>query len=116
MYLSYSESLDHCYAGERYATWPRAVAQAAKTLCRGHIVELLSRLADLTGRSRFKDLLVRARRLSERQFLAGDGTQGAVFKAGKEPGVDVRFFSRCNSPQREPANRGDKKLRTFTIS
>jgi hypothetical protein len=30
-----------------------------------------------------------ARRLGEWQFLANDGAQGAVFKARKEPGVDI---------------------------
>jgi hypothetical protein len=46
------------------------------------------------------------RRIGEWQFLANHGTQGAVFETGKNPGVDVRLFSWCNSPQREPANRG----------
>jgi hypothetical protein len=61
---------------------------------------------DLAGRSGFKDLLVCARRVGEWQFLANHGAQGSVFETGKNPGVDIRLFSRCNSLQREPANRG----------
>ena len=60
---------------------------------------------DLAGRSGLKDLLVRARRLGEWQFLANYGAQGAVFETCKDPGVDVRLFGRRNSPEREPANR-----------
>ena len=47
---------------------------------------------DLADRSGFKDLLVCARRVGERQFLANDGAQSAVFETGKNPGVDVRLF------------------------
>ena len=50
---------------------------------------------DLAGRSGFKDLFVRARRLDQWQFLANNGPQSAVFEACKEPGVDVHLFGRA---------------------
>src|SRR5262249_46241016 len=60
---------------------------------------------DLAGRAGLKDLLVRARRLGEWQYLANNWPQSAVCEACKDPGVDVRLFGCCNGPQRERANR-----------
>src|SRR5215472_17179898 len=60
---------------------------------------------DLASRSWLKNLLVRARRLGQRQFLANNGPQTAIFEACKEPGVDVRLFGRRNDPERERPNR-----------
>ena len=59
---------------------------------------------DLAGRSWLENLLVRAHRIGEQQFLADNGPQGTVFEARKQPGVDVRLFGRCNGPERERAN------------
>src|SRR6201993_1421098 len=52
---------------------------------------------DLAGRPGLKDLLVRAPRLGEWQYLANNGPQSAVCETCKEPGVDVRLFDRCIS-------------------
>src|SRR3974390_1845715 len=54
---------------------------------------------DLAGRPWLKNLLVCARGLGERQFLANNGPQTAIFEACKEPGVDVRLFGRRNDPE-----------------
>jgi hypothetical protein len=48
---------------------------------------------------------VRAGCFSKWQFLANDGAQSAVFEAGKDPSMDISLLGRCDSPQREPANR-----------
>ena len=72
----------------------------------GHAAHRLADEHDLAGRSGLKDLLVCARGLGEWQYLANNGPQSAVFETGKEPGVDVHLFGRCNVPERECANRG----------
>src|SRR5262249_13755048 len=60
---------------------------------------------DLARRSGLKNLPVCARRLDEWQFLANNAPQSPVFKACKEPGVDVRLFGCRNDPERERPNR-----------
>jgi hypothetical protein len=61
---------------------------------------------DLAGSSGFENFLVGARRLSNWQILANDGTQSAVFETGENPSMDVCLFGRGNSPQGESPNRG----------
>jgi hypothetical protein len=59
---------------------------------------------DLAGRSGLKNLSVRASRFDEWQYFANNGAQSTVFKAGKEPGMDLHLFGCCNGPERERAN------------
>ena len=60
---------------------------------------------DLAGRSWLKNLLVRAYRIGEQQFLADNRPQGTVFEAREQPGVDLRLFGRGNGPEGKRANR-----------
>src|SRR5207248_658272 len=66
---------------------------------------LLRNKHDFSQRARLENFSVRARSLGQRQLFAHHWAQRAVFQARNQPGMNVRFFRRCNPPKRERANR-----------
>src|SRR5215469_8421371 len=59
---------------------------------------------DFAGGSGLENFLVRSRGFGKRQLLAHHRAQRAVFQAGNQPGMDVRFFGGRNPPKRESTN------------
>jgi hypothetical protein len=54
--------------------------------------------------ARFQDFFMGAASLCKRQFLPNNRPQGAIFQAGKEPGVSLLFFGFSYAPESKGVN------------